>query len=103
MPLSEERGERKRAKVRMVMELKCLTCRSNGFFEAVICNLSEDGLYLECDHEMKPGENIRIHLLQLAPGEFKGGETNESAGIVRWCKALAEARQHRYGAGIRLF
>ncbi|HNU73341.1 MAG: PilZ domain protein [Deltaproteobacteria bacterium ADurb.BinA179] len=101
MPLSGEQKETRRTKARRIMDLKCLTCLRDGFYEAVIMNISEDGLYLECDHEMRPGENIRIHLLQRAPAGFCPGELNESTGTVRWCRPLAEARHRRYGAGVR--
>ncbi len=83
------------------MELKCLTCRGVDYFEATIRNACENGAYIECDHCMRPGEKIRIHLLEAATGKFGCGEVNESTGVIRWCRAISAARGHHYGAGIR--
>jgi hypothetical protein len=98
-PVRENQGHRRTAQ-RVLTEIRCLTCCGDEYFEATIHNASRDGIYMECDHEVKPGEKVRTHLLQIPPGGIDTLETNESTGTVRWCRTPVDCSRRRWGLGV---
>ncbi|HPX19404.1 MAG TPA: hypothetical protein PKW43_11580 [Deltaproteobacteria bacterium] len=102
MPPEEGRERKRRSAERIPLKLRCLATRGVDYFEATIRNACENGVYIECDCCMRPGERVRIHLLEEATEEFRYSEINESTGVIRWCKSLSPVSGRRWGAGIRL-
>jgi hypothetical protein len=66
---------------------------------AKMVNQSSDGLCIEINRYLLPGENVRI---KIAPQEDKCFEEvfYLRDGLVKWCKMIA-ARGPRFGAGIK--
>ncbi len=83
--------------------LDCLSKQSDQSFHATVFNLSDDGVYLETDHVVRPGENILIHAAQEVPEEVACKEFEDNVGIIRWSSYMEQGEHHLFGAGVKFY
>jgi hypothetical protein len=97
------REHRTHSRISCRIPLECLPWKSSRPFSATVYNVSDDGAYIETSHEVKPGENILIHLARNMPDEIAEIVPNENAGMVRWSRPMRRGRNRLYGAGVRFY
>ena len=70
---------------------------------ARIINQSPDGLLLELDCEIAPGDvPMNIYLADEIRGTIDYESSNFLTGFVRWCKMSADSWSGQYQAGVQL-
>ena len=76
--------------------------RSRKSYRATVYNFSDTGLYVESDRELKPGQDIRIHIRpdadKIIPAPY-----DDHPAIIRWALPMSSGRHHMYGAGVMLY
>ena len=74
-------------------------------FEARLLNFSEGGVYLETDHDLKPGCTILLKLLRNSARGLQSPESDYprsvSLGEVKWRVDLSKGDRACYGVGVR--
>jgi hypothetical protein len=99
-----EHRTHRRNRTRTPSDVECVSCDAEQVFNATICDVTGDGLYLESAHPFDRGEGILIHTLQHVPERLtEGRDIDANAGIVRWTRAMERDGKALYGAGVRFF
>jgi hypothetical protein len=102
-PFTEHRVH-PRNRIQIPSDVECVTCDLDQSFQATICDVNGDGLYLETDHPIDMGEGILIHALQHVPESLtEGRDIDDNAGIVRWIRSMEKNGMQLYGAGVSFF
>ena len=74
-------------------------------FEARLINFSEGGVYLETDHDLKPGCTIFLKLFRIDSKKSQSMKNDYprsvSLGEVKWRIDLSEGDRVCYGVGVR--
>ncbi len=100
--ISEHRTH-KRMDCRIPLELEC-TARGRVFpCEATLYNVSEEGIYLETDKELRAGEPVHIRLIQEVPRVLECVHLYDCNGTIRWSRQHKIGRHRLYGAGVRFY
>ncbi len=100
MALDREHRTHQRMSCRIPMEYTFR--RSHKAYQATVYNVSDDGLYVETDRELRPGQDIRISIRQDMPEGFTHLALDDQSGIIRWSLPVTSGRRHVYRAGIRI-
>ena len=73
---------------------------SYDLLPAKLCNLSEEGFYIEIDHSLQPGSTLSIQM--TPPMEDHPGDAYYTYdGRVVWCKNVDE-KTSRFGGGVKI-
>ena len=73
---------------------------SNDLIPVKMCNQSDEGLYIEIDHALMPGSNIRIKM--VSPEGYHPEEAHYMRdGRVIRCEKIDDAT-YRFGVGIKI-
>ena len=98
---NRRRAERYRSDAR----IKWSYFNKNRFYDAKISNFSQDGIYFETPHKIKPGTTILIRLETLTSNNMKSAETvflrTVSLADVKWCSEASIDTANNYGVGVR--
>ena len=78
----------------------CLFLKDNNLDSRVV-NYSDDGLMLELDHPLKPGDAIKIHFSTDTQECIEYGK-DCCIGMVRWCAPQNGSYSAIYGVGVEL-
>ncbi len=101
MALGREHRTQQRMNCRIPMEYTFR--RSHKAYQATVYNISDDGLSVETDRELRPGQDVRILINQDVPEEFTHiAAHGDQSGIIRWSLPVKSGRRHVYRAGIML-
>lgn len=100
MAFGQENRTQQRLNCRIPMEYTFR--RSHKPYQATVYNISDDGLYVETNRELRPGQDIRIFIRQDMPEGFTHLALDDQSGIIRWSLPATTGRRHVYRAGIRL-
>lgn len=100
MTADQEHRTQSRLSCRIPMEYTLR--RSHRPYRAVVYNISDTGLYAETERELRPGQDVRIHISRGIPEEFMGASLRDQSGIIRWTVPMSRGGRHLYGVGIRL-
>jgi len=77
----------------------------DSFYDAVIYNFSQNGIYIETPHEIKPGTTILIRLETFNSNDMKSDETvclrKVSLADVKWCAESIIDGVSNFGVGVR--
>jgi hypothetical protein len=97
--------KRKELRQKCEIWIECSYFNRVTHFEAKLLNFSKGGVYLETDHELKPGCTIFMKLLRISPNSFPS-PVNEyprsvTLGEVKWRIDLSRSESAYYGAGLR--
>lgn len=88
---------------RIPLEVEC-TARGRVFpCEATLYNISQEGIYLETDQELRPGEPVHIRLIQEVPRVLECAHLYDCNGTIRWSRQHKIGRHRLYGAGVRFY
>ncbi len=88
---------------RIPLEVEC-PARGRAFpREAMLYNVSEEGIYLETEQELRPGEPVHIHLAQEIPRVLECVHLYDCNGTIRWSTQRKVGRHRLYGAGVRFY
>jgi hypothetical protein len=90
--LATQRGAGKRAFPRLQRRL-ALTCQSTDAFYATMNDLSRGGVGMECEHPLRPGDDV---VVEISTGS--GGTALKVPGVVAHVQAVAGGRVR---AGLR--
>lgn len=101
--MAQIRENRMHSRMYCRIPLECLSKQSDQSFQATVFNVSDDGVYLEADRELRPGENILIHTAQEVPKEVTCKELEDNVGIIRWTRYMEQEGHHLFGAGLKLY
>ncbi|HON39357.1 MAG: PilZ domain-containing protein [Desulfomonilia bacterium] len=100
MAFGQENRTHQRLNCRIPMEYTLR--RSRKPYQATVYNISDGGLYVETDRELRPGQDIRISIHQDMPEGFNHLALDDQSGIIRWSLPATTGRRRVYRAGIRL-
>lgn len=100
MTTDQEHRTQSRISCRIPMEYTFK--RSRKPYRATVYNISDTGLYAETERELKPGQDIRIHIHQDVPEEVVHAPLEDQSGIIRWSVPMSRGRHQLYGVGIIL-
>ena len=67
---------------------------------AKLCNQSEEGLYIEIDHTLRPGSTLSIKMASPV-ADHSGDAYSMYDGRVMWCKKVDE-KTSRFGGGVKI-
>lgn len=74
------------------------------FFDATLLNFSENGVYFETAHALKPGTAIFLDMKMVSSVKINLKTPNRprlvSLGEVKWCVNLSEEIQTKFGVGV---
>ncbi len=74
------------------------------FFEATLLNFSENGVYFETAHDLKPGTTLFLDMKMVSSDKmhFKDHKCPRmvSLGEVKWCVDLSGEIQPNFGVGV---
>lgn len=101
--MAQSRENRMHSRTNCRIQLECLVKQSEKPFQATVFNVGNDGVYLETDRELKPGEDILIHTSRKAPEETAFQELGDNAGIIRWSRYMGQGAHHIFGAGVKFY
>lgn len=74
------------------------SCDTGEQFSGRMYNYSADGMYIETDHPLQPGAEIRVAVRKSATGP----DFDNFRAKVRWCEEIAGAVVlHHYGVGLQ--
>jgi predicted RNA-binding Zn-ribbon protein involved in translation (DUF1610 family) len=76
--------------------------RSRKAHPATVYNISDIGLYIETGRELRPGQDIRIHMGRTAAIDLLSASPGDHTGIIRWAFPMSRGRHQIYGAGVML-
>jgi hypothetical protein len=94
--------QRKEATIQVVLASDDLKGHrdSNDLIPVKMCNQSDEGLYIEIDHALMPGSNVRINI--MSPEKYHSGEAYYVwDGRVIRCDKVAGATSS-FGVGIKI-
>ena len=98
---NRRRAERYRSDAR----IKWSYFNRNRFYDAKVSNFSQDGIYFETPHKIKPGTTILIRLETLTSNNMKSAEAvclrTVSLADVKWCTKSSTDDDNNYGVGAR--
>ena len=97
--------KRKELRHKCEVLIECSYFNRETHFEAKLLNFSKGGVYLETDHELKPGCTILMKLLRLSRNSFPSPvheyPRSVTLGEVKWRIDLSKSDRANYGAGLR--
>ena len=95
MPINDQRNsERFNCEAPVVIE----NCQTGDRYDGSIYNYSRGGMYVELDHPLKPGSQVRI-LMERKTAIDRGGSCQAQ---TVWCKEIPGAVVlYDYGIGVR--
>jgi len=96
--LDKRKSPRKASLTRCTVD--CLFLRNNHLDSRVV-NFSDDGLMLELDHPLKPGDAIKVHFSRDTQECIEYGK-DCCIGMVRWCAQQNGKYSASYGVGVEL-
>ena len=67
---------------------------------AKLCNQSEEGLYIEVAHTLRPGSTLSIKMV-APPEDHPGDAYSMYDGRVIWCKKTNGKTSH-FGSGVKI-
>jgi hypothetical protein len=74
------------------------------FFDATLLNFSENGIYFETAHDLKPGTTIFLDMKRVSPSRFNCMDHERprlvSLGEVKWRIDLSGKTQSNFGYGV---
>ena len=73
---------------------------SYDLLPAKLCNQSEEGLYIEIEHTLRPGSTLSIKIAST-PEAHPEDAYSMYDGRVIWCKKVDE-KTSRFGGGIKI-
>ena len=94
--------QRKEATIQVVLASDDLKGHrdSNNLIPVKMCNQSDEGLYIEIDHALMPGSNVRINM--VSPEEYHPEEAHYMRdGRVIRCEKIDDTPP-RFGVGIKI-
>ena len=98
---NRRRAERYRSDAR----IKWSYFNKDRFYDAKVSNFSQDGIYFETPHTIKPGTTILIRLETLSSNNMKSAEAvclqTVSLADVKWCTKSSTDDDNNYGVGAR--
>lgn len=99
-PFREHRTH-SRMQCRVPLKVVFQARRGRTTHEAVLYNVSEEGVYLETDHEFKPGDRVDVHPVQRVPRVLQSIHLGELPGTIQWSRSSHAGRHRVYCAGVR--
>lgn len=96
--LDKRKSPRKASLTRCTVD--CLFLQDNHLDSRVV-NYSDDGLMLEMDHPLKPGDAIKVHFSVGTQERIQYGK-DCCIGMVRWCAQQNGRNFAIYGVGVEL-
>ena len=96
--LEKRKSPRKASLTRCTVD--CLFLRDNHLDSRVV-NYSDDGLMLELDYPLKPGDAIKVHFSIDTQECIEYGK-DCCIGMVRWCAQQNGSYSAIYGVGVEL-
>ena len=98
-------NRRKTERYKSEATIKWSYFNKDNFYDAKICNFSQDGVYFETSHRIKPGTTILIRLETLTSNNMKSAETvclrTVSLADVKWCSESLIDGTNNFGIGVR--
>ena len=77
------------------------TLKDRGDFISVkMYNQSEDGLYIEIDHALKPGSNVVIKMVEPERDHPEDAYFMHDGRVI-WCKKVDD-KTSRFGVGVKI-
>ena len=73
---------------------------SYDLLPAKLCNQSEEGLYIEIAHSLRPGSTLSIKMAS-AKGDHPEDAYSMYDGQVIWCKNV-NGKNARFGSGLKI-
>jgi len=73
---------------------------SYDLLPAKLCNQSEEGLYIEIDHTLRPGSTLSIKMASAVKGHPEDAYYTYDGRVV-WCKKVDE-KTSRFGGGVKI-
>jgi len=74
---------------------------TDHFFNAVICNYSNEGMCFNTSQAVAPGSDIYIMMENYSPDAFHAELYEGHFAEVRWCQQLQPHKVPRYQVGVR--
>ena len=100
-----QENRRKAERYRCEARIKWSYFNRDRFHDAKISNFSQDGIYFETPHKIKPGTTILIRLETLTSNQMKSAEgvclRTVSLADVKWCTKSSTDGDNNYGVGVR--
>jgi len=95
MPIDEQRtGDRYNCETPVIIE----ECETGQLYDGSIYNYSRKGMYLELDHQLNPGAEIRIEMEKSGIPSFP----ESCRARVIWCEEIPGAVVlYNYGIGVQ--
>jgi hypothetical protein len=108
MNLSHQRQhpeQRKEPRHNCEAMIECSYFNQEKHFDAKLLNFSESGVYIETDHDLKPGCTILLKMMKSASSRFNSLKHERprsiSLGEVKWRSDLPKRDKTYYGVGVR--
>lgn len=76
---------------------------SDEFYNAKMCNFSNDGLCFESSAAIEPGADIYVMMEEFAPDTIGSEIYDGYLAEVRWCQRLAEVDPTLYHVGVKYY
>jgi hypothetical protein len=73
---------------------------SYDLLPAKLCNQSEEGLYIEIDHTLRPGSTLSIKIASPAGGHPEDAYSMYDGRVI-WCKKV-NGKTSRFGGGVKI-
>ena len=73
---------------------------SYDLLSAKLCNQSEEGLYIEIDHTLRPGSTLSIKMASAVADHPEDAYAMYDGRVI-WCKKVDE-KTSRFGGGVKI-
>jgi hypothetical protein len=73
---------------------------SYDLLPAKLCNQSEEGLYIEIDHTLRPGSTLSIKMASAVADHPEDAYAMYDGRVI-WCKKVNE-KAPRFGGGVKI-
>jgi hypothetical protein len=85
--------------------IECSYFNKEKCFDAKLLNFSSSGVYIETDHDLKPGSTILLKMIKFASSRFSSLDHERprtvTLGEVIWRSDLSKSEKVDYGIGVK--